>query len=539
MATNNTAYTPTELQGSGVINVPGPLGDAFSSIFREYENPQWFQDLIFDPFATLPGGGGWKDPFAKPGYRTPQSLESTLLGSQIFAFDPREWERADQIAALSMENLDDKIDLELSQDKRSRKLDEEILGEQRDKKIRDAEMRMDNTLTQQDQQKAQLRLQALQTMSQIDSLIGQSGLRSGTYDKRKEVALDSVKADLQKANLTKAMSIRDYNKAKDSAISDYDNALLKSNAAKDAQYNTSLLNAEQKKETLALNLVADKIKVYEDWQADQVMTAGQIQATGEHVYGTASERLEAFEKGGEEYEIMENMYADFADNFDSWKLENAELYEDMLANPDDYGIQSQYRTWRNPEEVRRYGPLINLPFHGEPGVGLDVVGSIGGEYMGTIEGGWDLHDYSKEDLDVNIMNYLFLTGTGLDQDAFREEYGEWSPWMTLKMGGDTDLSEFGDLGVTYWLDENWDFLDKPGDISNQYVGIYDDFEDRTEDWDDADWAEWEALTDDWDNKTNRQKVGLFWNFYGDRGQEYWESLTDEQRQAYFDTGEMP
>ena len=43
--------------------------------------------------------------------------------------------------------------------------------------------------------------------------------------------------------------------------------------------------------------------------------------------------------------IMEEQYDTFADDWDVWKEENSELYEEMLANPEEYGIDTQTREW--------------------------------------------------------------------------------------------------------------------------------------------------------------------------------------------------
>ena len=455
--TNNTSYTESQIQGA-----PFGINQTFQSILSEYQDPQWFKNMIFDPFKYIRVGGkmtGWKDPMAKAGYRTSEALESTTLG-QFAEFSTREWETADYVTGIAKENLDAQLDLRLEQSEEEFDLDTRIYEEQRDKKIDEAESQMKNTLVNQDTSKALIRQRALDSISQIDSLIAHSGIKSGSYDKKKTIALDAVQTDLEKANLTKAMSVRDYNLAKVAADRDFDFNIEKATLVKDQQYDTGLLNKEQKQQTLGLNLVADKIDIYEQWKTNQVETANEILGSEEHLYGTDEDRLEAFETGGAEYEIMKEQYTDFSEDWDLWKHKNKELYEDMLANPEEYGIETTTRTWSEAET--RYTDFLNLPFHGEPGVGLDFFGSTVGE---STPAHWDYSAASDAELDANIMNNIFLTGQGAipgianeDKrrgDWTREEYGEWSPWMALTRGGE---QEFGDTTASQFIGSEWDFL---------------------------------------------------------------------------------
>ena len=127
------------------------------------------------------------------------------------------------------------------------------------------------------------------------------------------------------------------------------------------------------------------------------------------------------------------------------------MYQDMLDNPENYGIDTTSRTWQT--RSKDYAPLINLPFHGDPGVGLDFQGSM----VGTeVPGQWIYSNLSESEIEANMINKAFLSGLG-DEDWTREEYGEWSPWMALTKYQD-DSVDFGDETASEFIKSQWDFL---------------------------------------------------------------------------------
>ena len=125
--TNNTSYTESQIQGA-----PFGINQTFQSILSEYQDPQWFKNMIFDPFKYIPGG--WKAPMAKAGYRDPDRLWSSTLG-QFSEFSTTEWETADYVTGIAQDNLDAQLNLSLEQSEEEKLLDERIYEEKRDKII--------------------------------------------------------------------------------------------------------------------------------------------------------------------------------------------------------------------------------------------------------------------------------------------------------------------------------------------------------------------------------------------------------------------
>tara|TARA_Y100000593_G_C4313738_1_gene339732 strand:+ start:2290 stop:3639 length:1350 start_codon:yes stop_codon:yes gene_type:complete len=419
-----TTYDPNDIQTAS-----GGLFGVFDSIMSEYNNPQWFKKIIFDPFASITGG--WQDPYAKIGYRTASGLEEQTKG-RIHEFNPSDWESMDHIVDVGMENIDDRLDLLLTQTEESKQLAEEQFAHERDKTITAAENQMESTLEAQDASKFQLRQKALQTISQIDSMIAHGGLTSGSYDAKRKIALDTVQSDLEKANFSKAMSVKEYNQAKIMAEEEYSSNITSSNMAKDAQYQTALLSGEQEKENLGLGAVQDKISIYEEWKADQVASASTIITGGEHLYTTLEQREEEYEAGGEEYNWLADQYHSFeGDNWETWKAENSELYQDMLSNPYDYDL----------DYVHTYQSRTGS-------------GGPGGDQQGERAQSQDTTStriLSEAEKDHLIMNYVFFHNAGEGSVAeaqsamWEEHFGDefdGDPMSNLAIGYDDDQSYY-------------------------------------------------------------------------------------------------
>ena len=443
------------------------LYDLWQTVYSEYDSPQWFQDEIWGPMSNYFTGAD-----VKMDFRDPDRLMESEWGDWFSPFDTRDWEALDEMFTTQSTHLDKQTEfLSETHDKRE-ELDEKVFGEKRDARIERAELRHKQTMRSEDMRKDDIRLKAIQSLTNLDSIIGHSGISSAGLNKKKEIQLESVKSQLNQANMSRKLSSEGLGKEKTRAINDYERSLDTENLKRDVQYDSKFLDVNQKKEAAHMDLITNKLSVYDEWRAGQVGTVNKIFSQEAHLYDPESLQ-EAWSKGGEEYELMKGMYDDFSGNFDQWKDENPELWAKMKANPDEY-IATDVRKFQEGEQgfTADYdagyglgGFLAGGPF------GMLAGGLAGGsEYGYTTPKGWSYADLSEEQIETALMNHVFTTGAGEWQGTkFKEEWGEWTPWMVMKDVA-THTGEFAVTGAGLWSD-----VDAEGDPQFLNPYYYGDF----------------------------------------------------------------
>ena len=464
----------------------GRIYDAWQTIYDEYDSPDWFEDQIWGPFSDKLVGA-----HVRMDFRDPNRMMDSEWGNWFSAFDTRDWDRLDESYALEASHLKQETDLMTEQHEKLDELDERIFGEKRDSRIERADMEFKKKMGEEERRKEKIRLDAIATLSNIDNIIGQSGLSSGGVGQKRDIELQSVQAELNQANMNRKLAAPGRDKEHARAIDDYESSITSSNLKRDVQYESKFLNTEQKKKAAGMQLMTDKLNVYDEWKADQV---GQIKKMFQYeaTFYDPEDLREAWSVGGDEYELMKGMYDEFTGNFDQWKEENAELWADMKANPENY-VNTTARTWQSGEMGYDlgYDPVGG----GVGGLMYGPFGMLAGGLLGgtdrewTTPQGWANVNLSEEQIEQALINQIFISGSGNWQGTqFKEEWGEWSPWMVMKdvavASGDYNVTDAG----------TWSDVDEFG--NPQFLNIYDFGDFMTNPYEEAiSSGEWDFMTD--------------------------------------------
>ena len=448
-------YTEERLWGN-----PGDSGsgsriyDMWQTVYDEYDSPNWFQDQIWDPMSNYFTGADVKYDF-----RDPNRLMQSEWGGWFSPFDTRDWESLDEIYMTKESHLTEQADLLSQQHEQQQDFDERVFGQKRDARIERAEFQHEKTMRDEERRKEDIRLKALENLTNLDSIISQSGLSSSGMNQKRQLELDSVQSELNQANMSRKLSSEGLGKEKIRAMNDYESSIGKENLKRDVQYDTKMLNVKQKKQAAHMDLITDKLSVYDEWRAGQVGTVNKMFRQEAHLYDPESLQ-DAWSEGGEEYELMKGMYDSFSENFDQWKEENPELWAEMLANPEEY-IRTDVRQWQKGEmgwDVDFDGEALGIA--GMGGLMFGPWGAILGVMAGatdrewTTKQGWKHADLSESQIEQALMNHIFTSGKGQWQGTqFKEEWGEWTPWMVMKdvatHTGEFAVTDYGGFADTY------------------------------------------------------------------------------------------
>jgi hypothetical protein len=443
-------YTDTDLS----TYAPG-VSSYWNTVLGEYNNPQWFQDIIYSPLAHE-----FKGTNVKYQFRDSDRMLRGDFGPWFQAFDVRDWDVLDEQFAMRSEHLDQQTDFVVQRSGEVAELDERIYSAKRDTEIDEAELDFDRTMSREELNKQKIRLDALKTITQLDSLIATTGLSSGGLNEKKQIQMDVVEADLQQANMSRLIASKELDKRKDRAIDEFIDTMNTENLKRDVQYDTVMLTNKQKKEAANIELVTDKLNIYDRWKSSQVSTLGRIAAEKEY---SPSEAAEAWSHGGVEFEAMRGYYEDFANNdWKRWKEDNPDLYAEMLENPEDYGISTQTSRMGAPSGGYFQADLQYTPSEGISGYELDL-------WKESQPGGLEYRDLTDDQIDVAIMNQIFLQQGSRD---FREEYSGSKLWYEE---GDSYLNPY-DILLSVNADMGYikfDEMGNPiGDINPYDMGIF-------------------------------------------------------------------
>ena len=239
----------------------------WDTVMSEYNNPEWFQDIVYDPFSTY-----FQDSNVHFELRDPDSFLGSEFGPWFKAFDERDWQMIDATYNLQSDQLDAQVAFAEETSEIAQNLDEELLSSRRDNEIDQAELQFEQTMSREDLNKQKIRYDALKTMSQLDSMIATSGISSGGIAQKKDLQMDAVEAELHQANMNKYIASREFDKRKTRAIDNYEDSLNTANLKRDVQFDTVTVTAEQKRESANLGAIIDKLNVYDQWKANQVDT---------------------------------------------------------------------------------------------------------------------------------------------------------------------------------------------------------------------------------------------------------------------------
>ena len=275
MSVGNYTYDTTNYTLSG----GGQFEQLWNTVLDEYNDPNWFATQIWEPF---------QDSFShynvRQAWRDPDDLLEEY-GGYFAPFSTQEWTYLDKMHELSSTQLDRAL-VQLEEDRvEKRDLEERVYRDQKETAIEMADMELDKILRKTDLEKSQLTTDYKEMMSQIDNLIGHTGMTSGYFEQKKDIQLDNVASNIHQANFSQLIATEEADKTRNRAIDDYNNSLNMSDLKYDAEYNTSIQNVENKKEELGISLVKDKLNVYGQWKAESVNNLTRLVAADTHQYG--------------------------------------------------------------------------------------------------------------------------------------------------------------------------------------------------------------------------------------------------------------
>ena len=257
----------------------------WSTVLDEYENSQnWFKDLIYSQLQTVERG--ITTPDLKHFMRNPDfgSSESMLqaYGGMFSPFYTSEWDMIDETFETEEAQSIDSLNLIKSQRAETVQFEDKVFTEEKDRKIEKASEDLDKELNEIDMQKNKLRNAAINSLSELDTLVSRTGLISGEYKRKRQIAENSVTANTQQANLNRMFAINKAEKDTIAAEKDYENKINKSQLRFDAAYDTEFQNVKQKSETANINLMLDKIDIYNAWKAGQINQLAKL--TSQQLY---------------------------------------------------------------------------------------------------------------------------------------------------------------------------------------------------------------------------------------------------------------
>ena len=323
----------------------------WQSIYDQYESEDWFNEILFDPFQSE-----FNSPLGKYGQGrvsyswepdSPQGLFMRDWGGFFPEFDDRDWQSLDYTAAMQKKHLDEQTEFLVENREKEREREVKVLDKQNELAIRKAENNLQRTAEQQDLNKENLRLDALDKISQIDDMVAQTGISSGTNDRRKKIQLDTITSSVNQANYNKFMAAKDLKKVEDRAEQNKELSLNMSDAKYDAQYNTHLQDKSSKVKTIDLDLMLDKINVYDEWKFGQVKTMQRLFMEGVHLYDMDDEADKRMYVGDRLSDIASDHGYDSTRDYLNAHMEakTLEYYQDVTT--DDSGLSCTQLTDRN------------------------------------------------------------------------------------------------------------------------------------------------------------------------------------------------
>tara|TARA_R110001599_G_scaffold42075_1_gene126900 strand:- start:13 stop:1101 length:1089 start_codon:yes stop_codon:yes gene_type:complete len=255
------------------------IGSQWNTVLDEYQNSQdWFKDLIYihlDNSVKTIKEVDRQTQMVNPAFEQSDKLKQEYSG--LFRpFDESEWDNIDELSSLTENQLDQDLRLLKSQREDTLELETEILGDEKDAKIEEAELNLDKQLNSIDSDKVQLKNKALSSLSQIEDLVADTGILSGSFKQKKKIAENAITTSLNQANYNRILAVKKSQDAKITAERNFDRSIAKSELKFDTQYETKFQSAEQKKETMDLNIMLDKMDIYQTWKADQIGNLAQI-----------------------------------------------------------------------------------------------------------------------------------------------------------------------------------------------------------------------------------------------------------------------
>ena len=276
MALDSTKMIDSTLMNPGTS---GSIGSQWNTVLSEYEQSQdWFRDLIYvhlDKFVPSLTSLDLTTKQVNPVFGTAGKLQSAYAG--LFRpFSEFDWDSLDDVTNLTQGQAREDLELLKKQKKSTIALETEILSDEKDKKIAQAEFELEKDLNAIDSDKQQMKNQAIKSLSQIDNLVANTGIVSGSYEKKREIANDSIQQSLNQANYNRLLAVQKLEKEKKYAKEDYKSSIAETNLKFDTQYETKMQDLESKTETMNLNAMIDKIDMYESWKADQINNLSQI-----------------------------------------------------------------------------------------------------------------------------------------------------------------------------------------------------------------------------------------------------------------------
>jgi len=363
----------------------GSVYEQWNTVLDEYNDPDWFANQIWDPFSrpsgTMPGFDSWQTAWD---FTSPERLQKAY-GSYFNRFNTADWDTLDQLHALDIQLLDQEINRMASNRGEQRKLESEMLESKKEGKIEAASLQLDKQLKSINQEKEELRIAAIQSMSELDSVIAKTGLTSGGLDRKKQVELDTVAASINQANFNRVVATQDYANVVKQANLSLDSQLKTSDLKFDAQYGTKLQNIENKKSAAELDLIGNKLDVYTQWKTGVYGDLGRLVQTGVATAGLDAWDVDIIESDKyfaltdsqkEEYELFDapvgdtltdTIYVRMGENakgayeeyqawmdggFEEWKKENADLYESYLEG--EYRIGEQRAGYAELDDADRW-----------------------------------------------------------------------------------------------------------------------------------------------------------------------------------------
>ena len=251
----------------------------WNTVLDEYQNSQdWFKDLIYihlDNSIQKIKTPDLTTQMVNPVFQKSTTLQEEYAGF-FRPFDTEDWSNIDEVTSLTQDQLNQDLSLLQSQREDTLELETEILGDEKDAKIEQAELNLDKQLNAIDSDKVQLKNKALSSLSQIEDLVADTGILSGSFKQKKKIAENAITTSLNQANYNRILAVKKSEDAKITAERNFDEAIAKSELKFDTQYETKFQSADQKKETMDLNIMLDKMDIYETWKADQIGNLAQI-----------------------------------------------------------------------------------------------------------------------------------------------------------------------------------------------------------------------------------------------------------------------
>lgn len=326
----------------------------WDTVLDSYNNPDWFEDLVFNPVKNL-----LDHPLSRYGGTDAPTKFQDEYQLYFPEFDTGDWNKLDSLANVQKENLDDGLELLSEQQELNRSMVVDKYEDTKARKIEGAEQRLDHQTQKSDTDKELIRLKALQSVSQINNMIAQSGIQSGYHDKLRKIQEDNVKASTNQANWNKYLSAREIKDIE----SDLDQGLEKQlkiiDAQNDAAYNTKLQNIEHKKETIDQELVLDKINVYDEWKTGHIETLAIMPKDPWTYDTTIDEDMEdymnqQFDVMAEDYECVTAKCADGSggklcnENEDGERVCSGDATTNMIYDMTVIALEANYKqAWKN------------------------------------------------------------------------------------------------------------------------------------------------------------------------------------------------